>query len=138
MRTAAITAFIFFNLLAAQTFGQCETIANSCAEILGDNFISDGQTYRALIYDDQVAEFKTTLYGGATYRLAAMAGKDKGNIVFSVYDQENHLLFTNEEHDNSEYWDFKINSTMDCIIEMRLDQTKLSSGCAVLLIGFER
>ena len=78
------------------------------------------------------------LYGGSTYRFAACSGLDDGNLIFSVYDKERNLLFTNKDYANSPYWDFNIVNTLDCIIEAQLNQDNLASGCAVLLVGFKQ
>ena len=123
---------------ATESHAQCEQTVAQCSKYLTDEYISDGQIYRALIYGDQTAEFTATLYGGAQYRIAALTGTEAGNLIFSVFDSENHLLFTNKDYKNAPYWDFKVASTLDCTIEAHLDQTKQSSGCAVLLIGFEK
>lgn len=118
---------------------QCDTIANTCAKHLTAKFISDGQQYRALLLNaDETAEFRSTFFGGTTYRLAACSGLTDGNLVFSIYDQERNLLFTNNEYKNAPYWDFKINSTLDCTIEAKLDVSNQGSGCAVILIGFKQ
>jgi len=129
---------IILVLFSSIAFGQCDTIANKCLSNMTAKYISDGQLYRALLYDDQVAEFKTTFYGGSTYRIAACSGFENGNLVFSVFDEKRNLLFSNSDFDNAPYWDFKLKSTMEVIIEAQLDLNKLSSGCAVLLIGFEK
>jgi hypothetical protein len=105
---------------------------------MSDDFVPDGQSYRALIFDGQVAEFETTFFANSTYRIAAFSGMEKEQLIFSLYDQENNLLFSNEEHQNSPYWDFEIESTLDVRLEAKLDKTKQSSGCAVLLVGFEK
>jgi hypothetical protein len=55
-----------------------------------------------------------------------------------VYDKERNLIFRNTEYHNAPYWDFKLESTMDVIIEAELDPIAGSSGCAVMLIGFLR
>lgn len=119
------------------TYAQCDTIANICNSHL-TGFISDGQEYRSLLLDEEIAEFHMTLYGNSTYRFAACSGLSDGNLIFSVYDQERNLLFTNKDFTNAPYWDFKINNTLDCIIEANLDPNKLASGCAVLLVGFKQ
>ena len=119
------------------TFAQCDTIANFCSKNLTSKFISDGQSYRALLLEQEVAEFHTTLFGGTTYRFTACSGLSDGNLIFSVFDKERNLLFTNSEYKNAPYWDFKITSTIDCIIEAQLNSNNLASGCAVLLIGFK-
>lgn len=131
-----LLGFIAINTASAQI---SDTVANACAKHLGNQFISDGQQYRALLMNaDETAEFHTTLYGGTIYRIAACSGLSDGNLVFSVYDSEHNLLFTNSEFKNAPYWDFKINSTLDCTIEARLDGAQAGSGRAVVLIGFKQ
>jgi hypothetical protein len=105
---------------------------------MSDNFIPDGQSYRALLFGDQVAEFETTLFGNSKYRIAAYAGMEKEQLVLTMYDEENNILFSNEDFENSPYWDFEVESSLKVRLEAKLDKTKQTSGCAVLLIGFER
>ena len=126
-------------ILSNTASAQCDTVANICAKHLAAQFISDGQQYRALLLNaDETAEFHSTFYGGATYRIAACSGLSDGNLVFSIFDTDRNLLFSNNEYRNSPYWDFKITSTLDCIIEARLDSENQNSGCAVVLIGFKQ
>lgn len=115
---------------------QCSLIANACDPHL-EGYISDGQSYRALLQGDQVAEFRTTLFEGTTYRFAACSDTTGGNLIFTVLDEERNRLFSNEDHGAAPYWDFKVPHTMDCIIEARLPADK-ASGCAVLLVGFKK
>ena len=123
--------------LSNNVFSQCDTIASLCSKHLIGKFISDGQSYRSLLLEQEIAEFHSQLFGGTTYRFSACSGLSDGNLVFSVYDKYRTLLFTNEDYKNAPYWDFKVNSTIECIIETRLTSGN-SSGCAVLLIGFKQ
>lgn len=131
-----LSTIIFVLFLSNGLFAQCDTIADGCAKYLRGGFISDGQEYRALLLDQEVAEFNSTFYGGSTYRIAACSGNSE--LVFSVFDKERNLLFTNSDYKNSPYWDFKFMGTIDCIIEAQLPQGSVASGCAVLLIGFKQ
>ncbi|MFM1932775.1 MAG: hypothetical protein RL226_2078 [Bacteroidota bacterium] len=136
-RIIALTAF--FAVLSLQPlFAQCDEVANECESNFAAEFISDGQFYRALLYNDQVAEFDLSLFGGNTYRIAACSGMEDGNLVFRLYDQEHNLLFTSSDFSNAPYWDFVVENTMQCTIEAQLDLNKQQSGCAVLLIGFKK
>ncbi len=119
---------------------QCDSIANLCSKHIIAQFISDGQSYRSLLLNsEETAEFHTTFFGETTYRLAACSGKSDGNLIFSIYDQDRHLLFTNKNYANAPYWDFKVKSTLECVIEGQLDASKnAGSGCAVILIGFKQ
>lgn len=115
---------------------QADTIMQLCTQYLIPPYISDGQQYRALISQGEVAEFRTTFYGNSTYRIVSCSGLSEGSLIFSVYDSDRNLLFTNEDYQNSPYWDFRYESTVNCIIEARLDETE-TSGFAILLIGFK-
>ncbi len=119
---------------------QCDSIANICAKHIISSYVSDGQTYRAfLLNSEETAEFQTTFFGETTYRLAACSGTSDRNLIFNIYDQDRHLLFTNKNVRNAPYWDFKVKSTLETIIEAQLDANKNpGSGCAVILIGFKQ
>ncbi|MCW3076308.1 MAG: hypothetical protein JWO32_917 [Bacteroidetes bacterium] len=138
--------FVFIlSIVAASSFlnkanAQCDTIANICAKHIISTFISDGQQYRALLLNsEETAEFHSTFFGETTYRIAACSGTSDGNLVFNIYDQERNLLFTNRKQKNAPYWDFKVKSTLETIIEAQLDANRNpGSGCAVILIGFKQ
>ncbi|MBN8702692.1 MAG: hypothetical protein J0M08_06480 [Bacteroidetes bacterium] len=131
------SAFLFAFVLKSNA--QCDTVATLCGKHIGNKFISDGQQYRSLLLNsEETAEFHTTFYGGTTYRIAGCSGLTDGNLVFSVFDGERNMLFTNIDYRNAPYWDFKITNTLDCIIEAKLDANSKSSGCAVVLIGFKQ
>jgi len=130
------SALISFTGLNAQ----CDTIANICARHITSAYISDGQQYRSLLLNsEEYAEFHTTFFGETTYRIAACSGTSDGNLIFNIYDQDRRLLFTNKNQRNAPYWDFKVKSTVETIIEAQLDPNRNpGSGCAVILIGFKQ
>lgn len=119
---------------------QCDTIASVCAKHIISSFVSDGQQYRSLLLNsEEYAEFHTTFFGETTYRIAACSGTSDGNLIFNIYDQDRHFLFSNKNQRNAPYWDFKVKSTVETIIEAQLDANKNpGSGCAVILIGFRQ
>ena len=115
---------------------QAEAIENSCKACFESPFIITSRPFRSLLTGDEVAEFHTTLFSGTTYRIAVGNG-EKSNVIFSVYDDDRNLLFTSKDYDNSPYWDFTVDGYMDCIVEARLDNTKASSGFAIIMPGFK-
>lgn len=133
-----IFTILVLSFVVQKGFSQCDSTAFYAEKYLSSSYISDGQSYRALLFEDQIAEFNTTFYGGAKYRIVSFAGMERGQIQFTLFDEDNNVLFTNIDYTNSPYWDFEFESTMKCKIEAKLDLTKQKSGCAVLLIGFER
>ncbi len=136
-RTLFTTLMLVFASSAAAQ-GLCEPIATRCEQHITANYIPDGQFYRALLQGDETATFDLTLFGGTTYRVAACSGETDGNLLFTVYDKERHVLFTNKDHHNAPYWDLAIANTIDVTMEADLDPSKAGSGCAVLLIGFKK
>ena len=131
---------IFFTLLfvvVTTSFAQTNTALKVCTKHLNESFVSDGQQYKALLNGDEVAEFRATFYEGSIYRIIGCSGLSDGNLIFSVYDKNRRLLFSNLDHNITPYWDFKFNSTIDCIIEAQLEDTS-KSGFAILLIGFKK
>lgn len=120
---------------------ECDSLLAICESYLdqkdGGLFVSDGQVYQAFL-TEEAAEFETTLYGGSTYRIATSAGVKDNFVIFSIVDQEGNVLFTNEKFKNAKYWDFKVESTINCRIELKLDLERKSSGCVTMLIGFKK
>lgn len=135
IRTLLLSALFLTTL---NVLAQCDSTVTACSSYLSEEYISDGQSYRALLIEDQTAEFKTTLFGGNTYRIAACSGDKSGNLIIRLIDQEGNVLFTNKDYSNAPYWDFVVDSTIDCSIEAQLDEYRLTSGCAIIQIGFKR
>lgn len=131
-----VSASFFINDLNAQ----CDSVASLCSKHIIAGFISDGQQYRSLLLNsEEYAEFHTTFFGETTYRIAACSGRTDGNLIFNIYDQDRNLLFSNLDQRNAPYWNFKVKSTIDAIVEAKLDANKNpGSGCAVILIGFKQ
>lgn len=129
--------FIGLSAVSTKADAQCDSTIKLCSKHIITPFVSDGQTYRALILSNQAAEFQTTFFAGSTYRIAAATGTSEGNLIFSVYDEDHHLLFTNSQHNNAPYWDFRATTTVNILIEATLSPNNdKESGCAILLIGF--
>ena len=139
-RTLIIFSFLIVVFCSQTVRSQCDTIASMCSKHIISSFVSDGQQYRSLLLNsEEYAEFHTTFFGETTYRIAACSGTSDGNLIFNIYDQERHLLFSNQPQRNAPYWDFKVKASIETIIEARLDAGRnKGSGCAVILIGFKQ
>lgn len=132
-----LVSFCMSSHLNAQNCQQTISICESLLSENGGEFISDGQVYTAFL-DREKAEFKTTFYGGSTYRIAASAGDKKKYVIFTIKDPKGNVLFSNKNYNNSPFWDFKVIETLPVIIETELDLDLKVTGCAVMLIGFEK
>ena len=141
MRTIKILCFTILTsvlLFAAKpVMSQVEQLQNICSLYFSPEYISDGQEYFATLKPDQKVEFRTTFYGDNTYRLVACTNLKKGDLVFTVFDTEKNLLFTNASYKYSQYWDFKFCSTITCIIQVDVKNIKFTPGYVMLLIGYK-
>ncbi|MFN8254990.1 MAG: hypothetical protein U0W24_04825 [Bacteroidales bacterium] len=135
-----ITTFIVIALLITngRVLGQADTLIKFCSGNFTSDYISDGQQYISILNGQEIAEFRATFYGGSTYRISGCSGLSSGNLIFSLYDKQRNELFTNKAYKNAPYWDFKFNSTMECIIEAHLNPKGPTSGFAIMLIGFKK
>lgn len=135
-----IVAWVF---MFSSSFGQesCEVIYENCLNLMNvdpnDNFISDGQSYVAFL-DQEKAEFNATLYGETTYRIVASSGEKENYVIFNITDPDGNLLFSNANYANARRWDFQIPATIPVKIEAELDADFKSTGCVVLMIGFQK
>ena len=133
----SVVAFLILSFWGANTLNsQEEALLNNCINKIRSPYIISGQPFKVFITGDEVAEFHTTFFAGNTYRIVACGLKEK-QIVFSVYDNKRNLLFTNENFDNAPYWDFKVEGSLECIVEAKLGNKDLTSGLAMLLVGFK-
>ena len=138
MRKYSIILALLLVMAPMAPFAQMASSVQKCKSHMTDSYISDGQYYTVLLNEGDVAEFYVTFYTGTIYRLVGYCGKEAGNLAFSVYDQDRNLLFTNRDFENTPVWDFKFENTMDCIIEAEIDSKEMTSGLAVMLIGFRQ
>jgi len=131
-----LTALIFFLATVNLNSQQNNEIYQKCREQLGSEFIHSGQPMRALLTGAEVAEFRTTMFEGNTYRISTCSPEDQ-EIWFSVYDSNNNLIFSSNRHDQVESWDFKMEGNMECVIEAGLLSDRNDSGMAMVMIGFK-
>ncbi len=115
---------------------QEDVLFNNCINQLKSPFVASGQPFKAFLTGTEIAEFHTTFFSGSMYRVVACSHQDN-NILFSIYDKERNLLFSNEQHEAAGMWDFKIEGSVECIVEARLNPKKSTSGIAMLMIGFK-
>jgi hypothetical protein len=131
--------FVLILIMALTPFSlssQQDELIQRCSTCIKAPFVTTGQAMKAFLTGDEVAEFHTSLFSGNVYRIAACS-HEAGNIVFSVYDNHRRLLFDSRQYPNLEYWDFKVEGSLECIIEARLDSKKLNSGVVLVMIGFK-
>ena len=119
---------ILFTLLTFLTFQPIIYIGQTKCDSLGaivssminngdEGFLTDGQSYKYFLGEDETSEIITTLYEGITYRIATTAGLEDNYMIFELLDEQRNILFSNVNHNNAPYWNFKVENTIECTIE---------------------
>ncbi|MDY0280134.1 MAG: hypothetical protein RBR35_06185 [Salinivirgaceae bacterium] len=130
--------FILFTLLFSNAiYAQVTNVENQVRSYLEDSYISDGQIYRVMLNYEEEGEFDVTLFGGTQYRIAFSSTLSQANLIFTVIDFEQNVLFTNQDFDNTPYWDLLFTSTIDCKIQVKIEDKQNRSGIAVMMIGYK-
>jgi hypothetical protein len=123
-------------LVPVSVNSQEDTLLKSCADQLKSPFVMTGQPLKAFLTGDEVAEFYATLYDGNIYRLVACS-HDPNDVSFTVYDKDRNPLFSSRDYVDANFWDFKMEGSIECIIEVKLNTQRTSSGIALLMMGFK-
>jgi len=135
------TIYLFLVIFISTTFtgsAQENSLLKECSQFLQSPFVSDGQEYKAQLESGESAEFHTTFYSGNHYRIAGVSNQDNSQLIFTIYDQENRLLFTNKRYGSTPYWDFEFESTLNCTIKAQYISKKKKPASILLLIGFKQ
>ncbi len=133
----AIALTLVFSAISFGVRAQLTQLQHICSLYFSPDYISDGQEYYAQLKPNQKVEFKTTFFSDNTYRIVTCTNVRRSPTIFSVYDTEKNLLFTNAGYDYSPYWDFKFSSTVTCIIQVDVKTEKFTPGHVMMLIGYK-
>lgn len=134
-----LSFYILFSALLVSSnvcFSQISEKTN-CVELLTDGYVSDGQEYIAKLAENNVAKFYCTFYGGSYYRIIACSDIKEYPLILTVYDTDKNLLFSNKDHNYTNYWNFIFGSTVDCIVEIEFNAEEWLKREVKLLIGFK-
>lgn len=136
MKRLYIIVALCLLMLSFGVDSQEDVLMQSCGKYLRTPFVVTGQPLKAFLTGDEVAEFHATLYEGNIYRLVACS-HEVNDVFFSVYDKDRNLLFSSSDYVDASYWDFKMEGSLECIIEAKLNPQRTSSGIALIMMGFK-
>jgi len=107
-----------------------------CEVLLSSEYISSGQEYFADLDKNNKATFHVTFFAGSKYRIVGCTSIQNHNLIIEVFDIDKNLLFSNKNHDYIQYWNLVFTSTVECIIELKVDAERHIKKPVKLLIGF--
>lgn len=141
-----LKTFTFLLCMAASSllFAQCRDIERKCLPRLMP-YIYTAQITCAQLSEKETVELKLTFYAGQDYRILVCGPEFLGDVEFILMNSNRKPLFSSKDHDNAQYWDFKVNSTEEYSIKVKIPDKReqrnineiANSVCSALLVGFK-
>ncbi len=137
-----LIASIFF--LALVSFGanaQCRAFTKNRVLPNLTGFIQNENYNAALFMEGDEAELLMTFYGGKDYRLVVMAHPVLPEVEFEVLDTNDELLYTNKTAGNKNLFDFRMSSTQQLKVRVRVPDSKgtmVRQGCVTIVAGHKQ
>ena len=136
---------IILTVLAILPFygnAQCKSFAKKVCKLELTPYIHDGNFNAAILTEGEDAELYKTFYAGQNYRIYICGSDALPDIEFQVLDVNRNVLYDNRKSDYSRIWDFKLQSSQQLIISLRVkngdsESDELISGCVAIMFGIK-
>jgi len=121
---------------------QCKGFAKKICKVELSPFIHDGNYHAAILSVGEEAELYKTFYSDTDYRISVCGTGDLPDIEFRIIDSDRNVLYTNESSDYSRVWDFRLQSSQQLKIFVKVPNTEgvpddILSGCVAIMFGFQ-
>ena len=130
-------------VLPFSVYAQCKNIAKKqCMPKLAP-YTHNGQLNSSTLLAGQTAELELTFNSGLEYRVLVCSSEVLGKASFKLIDVEKNVVFNSSDFNNSEFWDFNVESTQQFTLEVNIPKTEspndiVPSGCVSVLVGFKQ
>ena len=137
---ALVLTFLFISVVAS---AQCKSFAKRICKMELIPYIHDGNYHAAILTEGEEAELYKTFYSGQEYRIAVCGGPESiPDVEFQVIDAYKNVLYDNREHNLSRTWDFKLESSQQLKIAVKVPKSNTvseypASGCVAIMFGFK-
>jgi len=122
--------------------GQCKAFAKrTCLPELG-SYTHDGNYHATVLSEGEEAELYKTFYSNMEYRLSICGDEALPSVEFMVMDTNRNILFSSREAGNAKTWDFKLQSSQQLRIILKVTSSGQqsgvpASGCVSIMFGFK-
>ena len=144
MRSVKIILLVAIFVIAQNGYvnAQCKAFAKrDCLPELA-NYTHDGNYHAAVLVEGEEAELYKTFYSDMEYRVAIVGEEKLPDIEFRIIDANKNVLYSNKEKDFAKTWDFKLQSSQQLKLVVRVPSLNQSgqvptSGCVAIMFGFK-
>jgi hypothetical protein len=121
---------------------QCKGFAKKICKLELIPYIHDGNYHAAILTEGEEAELYKTFYSGQDYRIAICGSNALPDVEFQIIDSYKNILYDNRQSDLSRIWDFKLESSQQLKIAVKVpagtgDSEYPTSGCVAIMFGFK-
>lgn len=120
---------------------QCKQFAKNTCKAGLDPYQHDGNYHAALLIEGEEAELYKTFYSDRNYRVGVCGAANLDRIEFRVIDSRSgKVLYDNSQHDFVWKWDFKLESSQQLKIMVRVmvpdgGVEEPEEGCVAIMFG---
>ncbi|MCC7301036.1 MAG: hypothetical protein IT233_00185 [Bacteroidia bacterium] len=141
----SLTFFVLFTalmLLTPPVQSQCKGFVKKSALPKLSPFISNGQSNNTTMRPGDNAEIIMNFFSGQDYRIVVTGQPILGTVQFKVKDMTGNVLYNSAEHDDADFFDFRVNNTQQLKVEVIIppytgDNQIIPTGCVAILVGFK-
>lgn len=130
--------FFAFSMLESAS-GQCISFARNIAKPLLLEYVHDGNYNATYMEEGESAELYKTFFQDEEYRLVVSAVDSLPQLHIRLLDDQRNIVFDNANHDFSQVWDFKAETTGTMIVYIKIPEnekdTQITGGCIAILFG---
>jgi hypothetical protein len=132
----------FLAALPMTLHSQCKSFAKKICKLELIPYIHDGNYHAAILTEGEEAELYKTFYAGQEYRIAICGSDALPDVDFQISDANRNVLYSNKDHDYARTWDFKLESSQQLKIAIKVpsrgkSQSDAASGCVAIMFGFK-
>lgn len=144
MKTYRIIPLLIMFIIAtgASINAQCKAFAKrTCLPELG-GYTHDGNYHATVLMEGEEAELYKTFYSDMEYRMSVCGDENLPPVEFTVLDANRNILYSSKEANNSKIWDFKLQSSQQLRIILKVTSSSQqggtpASGCIAIMFGFK-
>jgi hypothetical protein len=139
-----ITALCIVTLLSSTVgIAQCNSFVKKQCMPKIQPFTNNGQMNTSTLSSGQSSSLNMTFYSGQDYRILVCSQEVLGTVTFKILDMSHKVVFDSKENDSPDFWDFKVKSTQQFIVEVSVPPSDSPnsippSGCVSVMVGFKK
>lgn len=138
----ALIIIIAFSFISFSGWSQCKGFAKKICKVELSPYIHDGNYHAAILTEGEEAELYKTFYSDQEYRIAICGSDALPPVQFKIIDNQRKVLYDNVSNDYSQTWDFKLESSQQLKISVKVLVSEENpdmapqSGCVSIMFGF--